>query len=82
MKLVQKFMPQYSKTHVCKSSPKEKTVTLGRLHSTLKTDNEVVNINPLILFSRLILLAEREEETAPCFKYGLQITRFHSSRIV
>ena len=51
--------------------PKEKTVTLARFRSTLKTDNKVVNINPLILFSQLILLAEREEETALCFKYEL-----------
>ena len=39
--------------------------------STLKIDNEVVNINLLILFSRLILLAERGEETTPCFEYEL-----------
>ena len=50
---------------------KEKTDTLARLHSTLKTDNEVVNVNPFILFSRLMLLAEREEETTPCFEYEL-----------
>ena len=50
---------------------KEKTVTVARLHSIIKTDNEVVNINPLLLFSRLILLAEREEERAPCFEYEL-----------
>ena len=29
-----------------------KTVTLARLHSILKTDNEVVNINPLIYMMR------------------------------
>ena len=51
---------------------KEKTDTLARLHSTLKTDNEVVNVNPFILFSRLILLAEREAETTPCFEYELK----------
>ena len=50
---------------------KEKTDTLARLHSTLKTDNEVVNVNPFILFSRLMLLAEREEETTPCFENEL-----------
>ena len=50
---------------------KEKTVTLARLHCTLKTDNEGVNISPLIIFSRLILLAEREEETTPYFEYEL-----------
>ena len=50
---------------------KEKTVTLARLHSTLKTDNEVVNINPLMLLSPLILLAEGEEETTSCFEYEL-----------
>ena len=50
---------------------KEKTLTLAKVHSTLKTDNEVANINPFILFSRLILLAEREEETTPCFGYEL-----------
>ena len=52
-------------------SRKEKTFTLARFHSTLKTANEVVNVNPLILFSRLVLLAEREEETTPCFEYEL-----------
>ena len=51
---------------------KEKTLTLAKVHSTLKTDNEVANINPFILFSRLILLAEREEETTPCFEYELK----------
>ena len=50
---------------------KERTVTLATLHSTFKIDNEVVSINPLILFSRLILLAERGEETNPCFEYEL-----------
>ena len=52
-------------------SRKEKTFSLARFHSTLKTANEVVNVNPLILFSRLVLLAEREEETTPCFEYEL-----------
>ena len=51
--------------------PKGKTLTFARLRSAFKTDNEVVNVNPLILFSRLILLAEREEETTPCFGYEL-----------
>ena len=51
---------------------KEKTVTLARLHSPLKTDNKVVNINPLILFSRHILLAESEQEATPCFEYELK----------
>ena len=42
------------------------------MHSTLKTDNEIVNKNPLILLlSQPILLAEREEETKPCFEYEL-----------
>ena len=41
------------------------------MHSTLKTDNEVVNINPLILFSQLVLLAEREAKTTPKFEYEL-----------
>ena len=50
---------------------KEETVTLARLHSTLKADNEVVNVNTLILFYRIILLAEKEEETTPCFEYEL-----------
>ena len=50
---------------------KEETVTLARLHSTFKTDNEVANINTLILFYRIILLAELEEETTPCFEYEL-----------
>ena len=50
---------------------KEKIVTLATLHSTLKIDNEIVHIDPLILFSRLILLVEREEETTPCFKHEL-----------
>ena len=49
----------------------KKPVILARLHSTLKTDNEVVNTNPLILFSQLILLAERREERAPYFEYEL-----------
>ena len=40
--------------------------------STRKIDNEVVNINLLILFSRLILLAERGEETTSCFEYELK----------
>ena len=52
---------------------KENNVTLASLHSTLKTSNEVVNINPLILFSRLILLAESEEET---FEYELTNYQF------
>ena len=56
-------------THLQKSH--EIDVTLARLHSTLKTDNEAVNKNPLILLSQLILLAEREEETKPCFEYEL-----------
>ena len=50
---------------------KEKTVTLARLHSAIKTDNEVVNINLLILFSQLILLAECEKETRLFFEYEL-----------
>ena len=50
---------------------KEKTVTLARLHSAIKTDNEVVNINLLILFSQLILLAECEKETGLFFEYEL-----------
>ena len=41
------------------------------MHSILKIYNEVVDIDPLILFSRLILLAEREEETTPYFEYEL-----------
>ena len=49
----------------------QKDQTVARLRSTLKTENEVVNINPLILFSRIILLAEREEETALCLEYEL-----------
>ena len=50
----------------------EEAITLARLHSTLKTDNEIVNKNPLILLlSQPILLAERGEETKPCFKYEL-----------
>ena len=48
---------------------KEKTFTLARLHSTVKIDNEVVNVNLLILFSRPILLAELEEKTTPFFEY-------------
>ena len=55
---------------------KGKTVTLARLHSTLKTDNEVVNISPLILFCRLIFLAEREEKTTQCFEYKLTSCSF------
>ena len=41
------------------------------MHSTLKIDHEVVDIDPLILFSRLILLGEREEGATPCFDYEL-----------
>ena len=55
-----------------KVSRKEKTVTLTRLHSTLKTDYEVVNVNPFILFSWLVLLAEHQVETTPCFEYELK----------
>ena len=54
-----------------KVAQKEKTVTLVTLHSTLNIDNEVVNINPLILFSQLIFLAESGEETTPWFEYEL-----------
>ena len=50
---------------------KEKTITLATFHSILKIDNEVLNIDPLIPFSRIILLAERGEETTPCFEYEL-----------
>ena len=50
---------------------KEKIVTLATLHSTLKIENEVVDIDPLTLFSRLISLAEREEDATPCFEYEL-----------
>ena len=49
----------------------QKDQTVARLRSTLKTENEVVNINPLILFSRIILLAEREEEIALCLENEL-----------
>ena len=52
------------------------------LHSALKIDNEVVNINPLILFSWHILLAEHGEETTLCFEYELKITRLHSLKLV
>ena len=41
------------------------------MHCTFKIDNEVVDIDPLMLFSRLILLAEREEDATPCFEYEL-----------
>ena len=50
---------------------KEKIVTLATLHSTLKIDNEIVHIDSLILFSRLILLVEHEEDATPCFKHEL-----------
>ena len=65
MKLVQKFILQQSNIHIAKVPQKEKTVTLATLHSRLNIDNEVVNINPLILFSRLIFLADSGEETTP-----------------
>ena len=76
--------PLHNQTYISVKEPrKEKIATLATLHSTLKMDNEVVDIDPLILFSQLILLAEREEEATPCFVYmSLQITRFHPSRIV
>ena len=76
--------PLHNQTYISVKEPrKEKTATLATLHSTLKMDNEVVDIDPLILFSQLILLAEREEEATPCFvNMSLQITRFHPSRIV
>ena len=48
---------------------KEKIVTLVMLYNTLKIDNEVVDIDPLILFSRVILLTEREEDAT--VEYGL-----------
>ena len=41
------------------------------MHITLKIDSEVVNVNPLILFSQLISIAERGDETTPCFDYEL-----------
>ena len=52
-------------------SRKEKIVTLATLHSTLEIDNEVVDIDPLILVSWLILLAERKEDATPYFEYEL-----------
>ena len=61
---------KHTHTHA-KVSQKEKTVTPATLHNTLNIDNEMVIINPLILFSRLILLAEGREETVPCFEYEL-----------
>ena len=71
MKLVQKLCLD-NQTYTSTKVPwKEKTVDLARLHSSLKTDNGVVYVNPFVLFSRLILLAEREEETTPCFEYEL-----------
>ena len=48
---------------------KEKIVTLATLHSALKIDNEVVEIDPSILFSRPVLLAEREEDATACVEY-------------
>ena len=71
MKLVQMLCLD-NQTYISAKVPwKEKTVNLARLHSSLKTDNGVVYVNPFVLFSRLILLAEREEETTPCFEYEL-----------
>ena len=50
---------------------KEKIATLATLHSTLKIDNKVIDIDPLILFSRPILPAEREEDATPYFEHEL-----------
>ena len=67
-----KIYPSIIKTYTSAKVPrKEKTVTLATFHSILKIDNEVVNIDPLIPFSRIILLDERGEETTPCFEYEL-----------
>ena len=69
---IQQFLDDQTYTSA-KALWKKKIVTLATLYSKLKIGNEVVNINPLILFSQLILLAEHEENATPCVEYWLMM---------
>ena len=48
-----------------------KSVTLINLTKGIKIDQETVHVEPLILFSRLLALLERCEDTTPYFQYEL-----------
>ena len=49
----------------------EQVRSLDHLYPGIKVDKKKVNINPTILFSRLIAIVQREEDMAPYFDYEL-----------
>ncbi len=55
----------------------EKVRTLIHLTKGIKIDQETLLVEPLILFSRLLVLLERCEDTTPYFQY--ELTPFPSS---
>ena len=49
----------------------EKVRTLNHLTKGIKIDQETVHVEPIIVFSRLLVLLERYEDTTPYFQYEL-----------
>lgn len=45
--------------------------SLNQLQPSVQVDKKKVHINPMLLFSRLIALVQREEDMAPYFEYEL-----------
>ena len=45
--------------------------SLNQLQPSVQDDKKKVHINPMLLFSRLIALVQREEDMAPYFEYEL-----------
>ena len=46
-----------------------KIKTLSSLYSNVKLGNSNINVNPMILFSRIVAIAQREEDVSMFFKY-------------
>ena len=65
------------KYHEASMKRTEKVPTLIHLTKGIKIDQETVHVEPLILFSRLLVLLERCEDTTPYFQY--ELTPFPSS---
>ncbi len=59
------------KYHEASMKRTEKVRTLIHLTKGIKIDQETMHVEPLIMFSRLLVVLERCEDTTPYFQYEL-----------
>ena len=74
-----KIQMQLDDSNVAEASIKRKDhiKSLADLKPGIQVDQQKLNINPMILFSRLIAIAQREEDMSPYFDY--ELTAFPTS---